>query len=212
MVGVILYVSTAHTRRPQPDPRSSGDRHSPIKHPKRAKGDGGCPATLCPSPRPLVTRHSRDRRPPHPCARAAFGPQMVRATYRVPQTQSRVPQSRVPGKGAVSAALPGMPSIEARDSLILRTNILLNLDFRGSQNRASLKGLRRDPVRPCWNRESPPPPCQRGPYSTRTMLNLMHRTLADATAAGQDEHVLSRDMHESHTWRPAARQAAGSDR
>ena len=54
-------VSTAHTRRPQPDPRSSGDRHSPIKHPKRAKGDGGCPATLCPSPRPLVTRHSRDR-------------------------------------------------------------------------------------------------------------------------------------------------------
>ena len=30
--------------------------------------------------------------------RAAFGPQMVRATYSVPQTQSRVPQSRVPGK------------------------------------------------------------------------------------------------------------------
>ena len=31
---------------------------------------------------------------------------MVRATYLVHQTQSRVPQSRVQGQGAVSAALP----------------------------------------------------------------------------------------------------------
>ena len=41
-----------------------------------------------------------------------------------------------------------MPSIEARDSLMFRTNLLLNLEFRGegcqlathSQNRASLNG------------------------------------------------------------------------
>ena len=94
-------------------------------------------AALCPSLRPLVTRHSRaDRRPRHLCA---HGPQMVRATYRVLQTQSRVLQSRVPGKGAVSAALASKPSIEARDSLILRTNLLLNLDFRGGASFDALK-------------------------------------------------------------------------